>query len=114
MQGGQLPEYTSRVSSLLSPLLGKIYSSTSELDEEITSVCEFLVSSALESLPHLKDRPSKRRSFRDSELKDLCNSSRTAWSAWNRAGRPIVGPFWEEKKSAKKTHPAKSPPTSRH
>ena len=67
----------------------------------MSKVYDILVSSAFDTLFHISTT-SKKRPFKDSTLKNLCDSSRRTWSKWNSAGRPSSGPLWEAKKQAKK------------
>ena len=103
VQSNLIPEYIARVGPLLSPLLGRSYSSVEELEQEVSSVCSLLVSAAVDTLPTFKTTAPKKRKFTDGELKRMCNSNRSTWSSWNMAGRPNSGPLWEEKKRLKKT-----------
>ena len=106
---GQLVDYSSRVSSLLSSFIDRDYSSITDVEHEISKVCDILVSSAFDTLPHIST-VSKKRPFKDPTLKNLCNSSRRTWSKWNSAGRPSSA-----KKQAKKhTSKAKNQCSLRH
>ena len=47
------------------------------------------------TLPCIK--PRKRRFFKDSTLKQICDKSKGAWKAWVDAGRPPDGPLHDSK-----------------
>ena len=100
---GSVSEYSHRVSQMVLPLIGRAYDSQDDLDSEIMTVCQNIVSIASDSLPIVKPRKSsKRKRFNDPVLKELCKKSKAAWWKWAGNGRPKCGHLYDNFKQAKK------------
>lgn len=74
-----------------------------ELDKEVQAVCESVLGISNSILP-LKTGGNKgsRKFFNDSQLRQLCKTSKTSWSEWSKAGRPESGPLLEKKNADKR------------
>ena len=65
MKSGNLIAYRHQVSGIISPLLGKSYSTPDELDAEIRSVSQSLLSISLETLPQCAAPKRKHKWYKD-------------------------------------------------
>ena len=100
---GSVSDYSHRVSQMVLPLIGRAYDSQDDLDSEIMTVCQNIVSIASDTLPIVKPRKSsKRKRFNDPVLKELCKKSKAAWWKWAGNGRPKCGHLYDNFKQAKK------------
>ena len=65
------------------------------INDEIQLVSKHITDAAKPTLPCIK--PRKRRFFKDSTLKQICDKSKGAWKAWVDAGHPPDGPLYYSK-----------------
>ena len=91
--------YSNKVHSQISPLLSS-YSTSIDLNNEITYVANMLNNTAIECLPLIKRR--RKKYILDHKLSLLCKESKSAWKCWKGAGRPTYGPTYDEKCSTKR------------
>ena len=99
---GQVCAYQDQVASFIHPLLGKMYDSIEQLDNEITSVSQQLVQAACHTLPTLSSSPKKKKWFKNQELSRLAAHKKVAWDKWSSSGRPQAGPLYEEKNKSRR------------
>ena len=88
--------YQELVSSVVHPLLGRMYNSPEHLDSEIISVFQQLIQASHRTLPTLS-HPKKQKWFKDQDLSHLAALKKSAWDKWCSCGRPQEGPLYEEK-----------------
>ena len=99
---GSLSADTQNISSLISPLIGRDYTSIDELDTEISNTCLAIVSTAHSTLPFFQPGKSNKRRFKDPLLKELCNESKKCWRKWVDGDRLTQGSLYERMKDSKK------------
>ena len=94
---GCICTYQELVSSVVYPLLGKIYDSPEQLNNEIVFVSQQLVKAVCHTLPTVSKTLKKKRWFKDQELSHLAALKKAAWDKWSCSGRPQSGPLYEDK-----------------
>jgi len=100
---GSLSIHIQNISSLISPLIGRDYTSIDELDMDISKTCQAIVSTAHSTLPFFQPgKSNKRQRFKDPLLKELCNQSRKCWRKWVDSDHPTQGSLYESMKDSKK------------
>ena len=99
---GSTFQFATGINALLRPLIGKTYTSPSELEEEINSVATNILQSASTTIPQFKPRKPRKRFTNNPELKYLSSKCKEAWKKWCDAGRPREGALLDEKKNLKR------------
>ena len=89
--------YQDLVSAVVHPLLGRMYDSPEQLDNEIIFVSQQLVQAARQVLPTLSRKTKKKKWFKDQELSRLAARKKAAWDKWSSSGRAQVGPLYVAK-----------------
>ena len=95
---GSVQVYAIRVNEIIRPYLGKSYDSISSLEEDICHVSTSILHAASCIIPTQKSRKGKKHFSSDPELRDLSKRCKQAWKMWKKAGRPLQGTEYEEKK----------------
>ena len=83
------------MSEVVSPFISFMHDSMDSINDEIQLVSKHITDAAKPTLPCIK--PRKRRFFKDSTLKQICDKSKGAWKAWVDAGHPPDGPLYYSK-----------------
>ena len=85
------------------PFLSSSCDDATQLEQEISIVCEATCKIATTVLPHFTDhKKSSREFYSDHQLKQLCKESKSSWKKWRNAGRPLSGNFLEKKNLTKR------------
>ena len=92
-----LHAYQESVSSVITPLLGRLHDSPEELNDEIKLVSQQLLIAGQKLLPVCKAPKRRRKWYKDQALARLAACKKAAWDRWSNSGRPIEGPLHEEK-----------------
>ena len=95
---GSVDLFVAGINNLYDPSSERtIYTSPLELNEEVRSVSESIISIASSSIPHFKPR----KPIHDTQLQHLSTKCKVAWRKWCEAGRPKQGPLFEDKNTLK-------------
>ena len=89
--------YAEAVSAAIQPLLNISGQSNKNLNDEIIYVCNLLTTLAESFLPVLTSKRKHKNKFSSPELKNLCRTSKRAWSIWNANGRRTSGQLYDDK-----------------
>ena len=89
LKSTSLVSYQQEVSSIISPLLGRPYSCTDDLNAEICSVSQRLYSASLKTLPHRTAPQKNNQWFKDQYLfqhllAEIVGHGSRLWSTWHR------------------------------
>ena len=76
---GATLSYQAAVSEVVSPFISSMHDSMDSINDEIQLVSKHITDAAKRTLPCIKSR--KRRFFKDSTLKQICDKSKGAWKA---------------------------------
>ena len=95
-----LQNYQKQVSAIITPLIGRSYSSHNEINEEIIYVSEKICCASAELLPSYKNS-AKKKWYKDQTLSRLASLKKAAWDRWCGNGRPTEGPLYEAKISTR-------------
>ncbi len=98
---GETLVYTRQVDDALAPLIGNTYDDIQQVNEEISTVAQFLVNCSRESLPIQRQNIRPRSRIHDAHLKALCVESKQRWRLWKNAESPHSGPLYVQKNIAR-------------
>ena len=92
-----LHAYQESVSTIITPLLGKLYDNSEQLNDEICLVSQQLLTAGQKTLP-LCGAPKRRRKwYKDQALARLAAQKKAAWDRWSNRGCPTEGPLYTVK-----------------
>ena len=74
------------------------------LEVEICTVASKITAAASYCLPHTGRKKSKMKKLyiKDEALQSICKEQRKARKRWSDAGKPRIGPLYEQQKALKK------------
>ena len=74
------------------------------LEVEICTVASKIAAAASYCLPHTGRKKSERKKLyiKDGALQSICKEQRKARMKWSDAGKPRIGPLYEQQKALKK------------
>ena len=100
---GSTDIFAKSISNFVLPFLSSSCDDATQLEQEISIVCEATCKIATTVLPHFTDhKKSTREFYSDHQLKQLCKESKSSWKEWRNAGRPLSGNILENKNLDKK------------
>ena len=102
IRDGCVSQYAAETDRGIAPLLKKDYSSTEEIESDITLVSKLLIDSSYSTIPILRCHYNSSNRVYDSQLSSLCWQSRQAFQEWKAGGRPRSGPLYEARRESKK------------
>ena len=79
-----LPAYQESVSFAITPLLGKLYDSPEQLNDEICLVSQQLLTAGQKVLPLCKPPKRRRKWYKDQILARLAICKKAAWDRWTK------------------------------
>ena len=102
IRDGCVSQYAAETDRGIAPLLKKDYSSTEQIESDITLVSKLLIDSSYSTIPILRCHYNSSNRVYDSQLSSLCWQSRQAFREWKAGGRPRSGPLYEARRERKK------------
>ena len=100
VERGDVLLYGRTISSVVSSLPSNSCQSVTELNDEISHICQILRKISHEYLPILSNK-KKKNIIKDHELKSLCKQSKKAWECCKKAGKPPNNPLAKTKRASK-------------
>ena len=100
---GGVVDFARGVDECTSRYINSHFVDIDDLDKEVQSVCESVLSIANCILPFKSGgKKGSRNFFNDQQLHHLCRMSKASWSAWSSAGKPGNGSLFENKNADKR------------
>lgn len=107
IKDGSIETYAESVNVYISTILHHPLPENSDnLENELSEVCNKLMSISAEILPHMDHKANtankkKKKFYKDEVLKKLCKEKKDEWYKWKTNGKPRSGQSFDALKSAK-------------